>query len=106
MVWTLGGYAQDFIKRQLNHDIFDAHKDKLTVTFITSRAGCAPPDANEELKGIAIVCPVSVKIQGYAMDELLSKLKEQLALPIARWNISKSDEEGCVKLGIFVGYRE
>lgn len=100
MVWTLGGYAQDFIKRQLNDDIFAAHKDKLELTFLMKSK---PPNPNETLLGIMITCPVLVKMQSRDLTRLLSKLEEQLALPVSRWHMDESDEKGCVKLCIFIG---
>lgn len=100
MTWTIAGYAQDFLKRHLDDNIFEAHKDKLDVIFFTQK-GRTDPIAG--LLGIAITCPVPAPLYSGVLEKLISKLEKQLGLPQSRWNTDESDIEGYVLLRLFFG---
>ena len=100
-MWTIGGYAQDFIKRHVAKDeMFTDNREHLLVAFITTDT------MNNDVAGlvsIIICCPVKDTVHSYQIEALIDRIKEQLELPLGQWNISKSDVDGCMKLCIRFG---
>ncbi len=115
-MWTIGGYAQDLVKRHLIEvvapgpeivpglpsmpGILEAHKDKLKVNIFTQK-GREDPIAG--FLGVGLSCPVKMPVYSGSVEKLMAKAAKWLALPYHYHNIAPSKVKGCVTLHAFFG---
>ena len=121
-MWTIGGYAQDLVKRHLIEVVapdpeivlvdqqspalpsmpgmLEAHKDKLKVNIFTQK-GRDDPVAG--FLGVGLSCPVKMPVYSGSVEKLMAKAAEFLALPYYYWNVGPSKVRGCVTLHAFFG---
>ena len=102
-MWTIGGFAQDFIKRtiiNLEYDLFKPNNDKVEVSFVTQSDR---EDPNAGLLSVIVSCPVKTTLHDWQIKALTGDLSARIGLPTRQWNVSECDIGGHMMFGVRFG---